>query len=420
MSHFGIISPPVSGHIHPLSALGRELQARGHRVTYFQLCDLEQKIRSEGIEFCPIGQRDFPPGSLWKWIGDLGKLRGVAALRLTIRAVERTTIVVCREAPAAIRQAGVDALLVDQMEPAGGAVAEYLGLPFITVCNALAINRDPVTPPPFTPWRYRDGWWARVRNRVGYAASDWLTRPITRAVADYRAQWKLPPLRSPDDSFSQLAQICQMPREFDFPRAMLPKAFHYVGPLRRSVSQPIPFPWERLDGRPLVYASLGTLQNTREPVFRCFAEACRGFDVQLVISHGGGLTPEQAANLPGRPLVVPYAPQVELLARARLTITHAGLNTVLDSLAHGVPLVTVPITYEQPAIARRVEWTGSGRSILLRRLAPRVLASAVREVLHDPRYRTSAQQVALGIRQAGGVSRAADIIESRIPGTSRL
>ena len=234
---------------------------------------------------------------------------------------------VCEDAPAAIREAGVDALLVDQMEPAGGAVAEHLGLPFITVCNALAINRDPVAPPSFTPWAYRETSWARMRNAVGYQVSDWLTRPISNAVAEYRRRWKMPRLASPDESFSKLAQICQMPREFDFPRQQLPACFHYVGPLRRTLPTPVAFPWERLDGRPLVYASLGTLQNSREPLFRCFAEACRGLDVQLVISHGGGLSEREASNLPGEPLVVSYAPQVDVLARAHLTITHAGLNT---------------------------------------------------------------------------------------------
>src|SRR5204862_5919370 len=169
--------------------------------------------------------------------------------------------------------------------------------------------------------------WARLRNKVGYAASDLLMRPITNVVAEYREKWKLPELRSPDDSFSRLAQICQMPREFDFPRANLPQQFHYVGPLRRPRATPVPFPWERLDGRPLVYASLGTLQNSREPLFRCFAEACKDLNVQLVMSHGGGLTPQQASALPGGPLVVGYAPQEELLSRARLTLTHAGLNT---------------------------------------------------------------------------------------------
>ena len=414
MTHFGIISPPVSGHIHPFSALGRELVARGHRVTYFQMPDLEEKVRSEGLDFWPIGWSDFPPRSLPRWLDQLGQLKGLAAVRFTIGAVARTSAMVCRDAPAAIRDAGVEALLVDQMEPAGGAVAEHLRLPFVTVCNALSMNRDLVAPPPFTPWAYRDTWWGRLRNRAGYAASDWLTGPIAKAVASFRAKWGLPALGSPDDSFSKLAQISQMPREFDFPRAALPGCFHYVGPLRRTRPHPVSFCWDRLDGRPIVFASLGTLQNNREPIFRCFAEACQGLHVQLVISHGGGLGEREAARLPGKPLVVSYAPQRELLARAVLTITHGGLNTVLDSLTHGIPVVTVPITFEQPAISRRVEWTRSGRSIAFSKLDVSRLARIVSEVLDGPAYRTGAGRISEAIRQAGGVNRAADVIEAAI------
>jgi zeaxanthin glucosyltransferase len=410
MTHFGIVTPPVSGHIHPFAALGRELIARGHRVTCFQVADLEEKIGAEGLEFHRIGERDHPPGSLRASLAELGRLQGFAALRFTIRAVARTTTMVCRDLPDAVRAARVQALLVDQMEPAGGAVAEHLGLPFATVCNALLINRDPIAPPPFTPWAYRDAWWARIRNGVGYALSDRLTKPIAEAVSAFRTEWRLPALGSPDDSFSRLAQICQMPRAFDFPRTALPGAFHYVGPLRGGLPQPIPFPWDRLDGRPLVYASLGTLQNSREPLFRTFAEACCGLGVQLVISHGGGLTAAEAAALPGDPLVVAYAPQADLLARAALTITHAGLNTVLDSMANGVPVVAVPITYEQPAIARRVEWAGAGRTIALNRLTPDRLRTAARAVLQGPEYGAAARQLADAIRTAGGTRRAADIV----------
>jgi len=250
-----------------------------------------------------------------------------------------------------------------------------------------------------------------MRNALGYAISDWMTRPIARAVAGYREQWKLRPLTSPDDSFSTLAQICQMPREFDFPRAALPSTFHYVGPLRRAQPSQVAFPWERIDGRPLVYASLGTLQGAREAVFRCFAEACDGLEVQLVISHGGGLTDAQAASLPGNPLVVNYAPQEELLARAHLTVTHAGLNTVLDSLTHGVPMVAVPITYEQPAIARRLERAGAGRSIPLSQLNAHRLRDVVLHVAKTPSYRSDASLLRRGIVEAGGVRKAADIIE---------
>jgi zeaxanthin glucosyltransferase len=415
MSHFGIITPPVSGHIHPFSALGRELQSRGHRVTCFQMPDLEQQIRSQGIGFWPIGETDHPIGSLGQSLAALGRLKGNAALRFTVRAVERTSEMVCRDAPAAIRSAGVDALLVDQMEPAGGAVAEHLGLPFVTVCNALPINRDPIVPPPFTPWKYRKTRLTRLRNAAGYAVSGWMTRSITRVVARYRRSWNLPALRSPDDSFSRLAQISQMPRELDFPRLNLPGSFHYAGPLRRGSFESVQFPWDRLNGKPIVYASLGTLQNNREPLFRCFADACAGLDVQLIISHGGGLSDAESAALPGRPLVVPYAPQLDLLARAAATITHAGLNTVLDSLANGVPVLMVPITYEQPAIARRVEWTGAGQSIALSRLDVGRVKAILQDVLREKTYRQSAKRIANAIASAGGVVRAADIVEQSIP-----
>ena len=414
MTHFGIISPPVSGHINPFVALGRELMSRGHRVTYLQVGDLEEKIRASGIDFLPIGSTDHPRGTLTESLAQLSRLQGLAALRFTIRAVARMSVAVCRDAPGAIRAAGIDALLVDQMEPAGGAVAEHLGLPFVTICNALAINRDPVAPPPFSPWKFRDSPFARLRNAAGYAVSDVLTAPIAKVVAGYRAEWKLPPLRSPDDSFSKRAQICQMPYEFDFPRTALPGNFHYVGPLRLSHAQPDTFPWNGLDGRPIVYASLGTLQNTREPVFRTFAEACSDLDVQLVLSHGGGLTEPQAERLPGSPLVVSYAPQEKLLARAQVTLTHAGLNTVLDSLANGVPLVTMPITYEQPAIARRVEWHGCGESLTLSRLNPRSVRDALVRVLQNANYRDAARRMSHAIRAAGGVIRATSLVESAV------
>ena len=414
MTHFGIISPPVSGHIHPFAALGRELMSRGHHVTYLQMIDLEEKIRSEGIDFEALGSADHPRGSLPASLDALGRLKGISALRFTVQAVARTTVMVCRDAPEVIRRRKIDALLVDQMEPAGGAVAEHLGLPFITICNALAINRDPIAPPPFSPWAYRASRVAAARNAIGYAISDWLTHPVTRAVAEYRALWKLPRLASPDDSFSTLAQISQMPREFDFPRVSLPDQFHYVGPLRRPPHRQIEFPWDRLDGRPLVYASLGTLQNSREPVFRCFAEACNGLDVQLVVSHGGGLTQKEIASLPGSPLAVQYAPQEEVLKRARLTLTHAGLNTVLDSLTCGVPIVAVPLTYEQPAIARRVEWHGCGQSVSLMQLSARGLRRRLIDALENPRYREAATAIRAGILRAGGVHRATLLIESAV------
>src|SRR5204863_8127131 len=75
VKHFGIISPPVSGHLHPFGALGRELQARGHRVTCFHMLDVEDKVRAQGMDFEPIGLKDHPRGSLPESLKELGALK---------------------------------------------------------------------------------------------------------------------------------------------------------------------------------------------------------------------------------------------------------------------------------------------------------------------------------------------------------
>lgn len=410
--HFGIISPPVPGHLHPFGALGRELIARGHRVTLFHIPDLEEQARREELEFIAIGESDHPRGSLSESLRRLSALSGMKALRFTIEAIRKTTEMLCRDGPGAIRAAGVEFLLVDQTEPAGGSIAEHLSLRFVTVCNALALNREAGIPPPFLPWEYRDNGAARLRNRVGYALNDWFLRPVQETVARHRERWSLPPLGSAAETMSKLAQISQQPETFDFPRTELPREFHYVGPLRRPRKEPIPFPWEKLDGRPIVYGSLGTLQNRRQATFRVFAEASRDLDAQLVLTHGGGLEEDEVRSIAGNAIVVSYAPQRELLARASLTLTHAGLNTVLDSLSYGVPLVAMPITFEQPGIARRIEWSGAGRVVPFSKLTAERLRREIQEVLTRETYKANAERIRESIERAGGVSRAADLILS--------
>ena len=412
MSHFGVISPPVSGHLNPMAALGRELQHRGHRVTFLQMEDVRAKVLSEGLEFITLGQSDLPPGSLAASTTRIGQLSGLAALQFTIDAIRKTTQMFCRDAPQAIADAGIEALIVDQTEPAGAAIADYLGLPYVTVCCALHIDREPAVPPIFTDWTYNPAAWAQLRNRLGYAIFDRLTRPVRAVIDDYRRQWQLPAYRTADASFSKLACISQQPAAFEFPRTALPDCFHYVGPLRNASPQAVSFPYERLTGAPLIYASLGTLQNTKADVFGTIAAACEGLEAQLVLSHGGGLSDREVEQLPGEPLVVPYAPQTELLAKASLTVSHAGLNTVLDSLTHGVPIVAIPITYEQPAIAARMRWVGAGEIVALKQLTVATLRAAIQRVMDDPNYSAKAQVVAASIRQSGGVRRAADLTEA--------
>ncbi|MGD1941078.1 MAG: nucleotide disphospho-sugar-binding domain-containing protein [Leptolyngbyaceae cyanobacterium] len=415
MTHIGILCPTLTGHLNPMIALGCELQRRSHRVTMVGLLDGKAKVLAAGLEFLAIGASEFPQGSTPQSLNQLGELSGIAALRYSLTLVKRATAILLAEGPAALQTAGVDCLLIDQALHGGSTVAQVLNLPFVTVCCALMLNPEPNVPPFFTPWHYRSAGWTRLRNQAGYQLLAILANSSTRQIADYRQQWHLPPLRSQNDAYSELAQICQQPAEFEFPRQSLPACFHFTGPYVNPTSrESVPFPFEQLTGQPLIYASLGTLQNRLLWLFEAIAAACQGLDAQLVMALGGGAQPESLPPLPGSPLVVGYAPQLELLQKAALTITHAGLNTVLESLSNGVPLVAIPVTNDQPGVAARIAWTGTGEFILPDQLTVPKLRRKIRQVLTQTSYRQNAARLQQAIQASGRAQQAADIIEQVI------
>ncbi|MGB5916953.1 MAG: nucleotide disphospho-sugar-binding domain-containing protein, partial [Phormidesmis sp.] len=161
--------------------------------------------------------------------------------------------------------------------------------------------------------------------------------------------------------------------------------------------------------KPLIYASLGTLQNQRPEIFECIAKACSPLDVQLVISLGNPQA--QPVMLPGNPIVVPFAPHQKIIERSAVVVTHAGMNTVLTALGCGVPLVAIPITNEQPGIAARLSRTQAGKTLQLDRLDETTLRAAISDVLTESSYRDNAQRLQQAIHSSGGVQQAADIIE---------
>jgi MGT family glycosyltransferase len=217
-------------------------------------------------------------------------------------------------------------------------------------------------------------------------------------------------------TISPLAWITQTPRAFDFESSHWPPQFHHTGPfIDGQGREKVDFPWERLTGEPLIYASMGTLMNGRAEVFRTIAAAVRRHEgLQLVLSIGNQLDSKQIGCVPSNTIVVQQAPQLELLKRATVCITHAGLNTVLESLAQGVPQLAIPITYDQPGVAARIAHKKTGVVTSLAELTADHLSGLLREVLNESSYRTNARKLQKAIAEANGLSVAADLIEESL------
>ena len=175
------------------------------------------------------------------------------------------------------------------------------------------------------------------------------------------------------------------------------------------------FPWERLTGEPLIYASMGTILNGRVDVFHTIVAAlAKNKNLQLVLSLGDQLDPKQIGPVPNNAIIVKRAPQLELLKRTSVCITHAGLNTVLESLAQGVPQVAIPIAYDQPGVAARIAHKHTGVVTALDKLSAEHLASLLNDLLNDATYRENARKLQKAIADANGLSVAADLVEESL------
>lgn len=411
MAHIGMVCTPFSGHLHPTAAIGRTLLDRGHRVTFIGFEDCREKITAAGLDFVGIGQEKVPLGTTREFERLIGRTTERTAVRLTLELIGTRIATVFEEAPDKFRELGLELAVVDQMSFEAGMVAEYVGIPFVSLANALLFNREPDLPPMIFGWDYPRTWFGRMRNRLANRFFDYLKLPLRRLVSRQRRAWNLKVLESNDAIHSPYAQLSQQVHEMELPRKSLPKWFHFLGPFQHPSSRKhVDFPYEQLNGKPLVYASLGTIQTQLDTIYATIAEACDGLDVQLVISLGGSDV-KFAQPLPGNPLVVPFAPQLELLKRAALTVTHAGMNTTMESLAHGVPMVAIPIANDQPAVAARIVRSGSGERITLRELSAEKLRALVNKVLHTQTYRDRARSLQESIQLAGGAPRACEIIE---------
>jgi len=413
--HFGVLSFTGTGHLNPLILLSQELRDRGHKVTFFEKPKIEGRILQAGLDFVPIGagvsplKRNTTPAvdtSLWSHF---------STLRFNLKRITRDLDIYFRDTPDALIRTGIDVLLINEIALTGPTLAELLHLPYFIISTSVPHNFGWSAYPPFSGYRHSTSLIDELQRAVLEVSALRVRGPIRLVLDKYRQQLGLGPHREMAACYPALAQISQMPRCLDFRRTSLPSNFHYTGPFAKDATRPeVDFPWDRRDGRSIIYVSLGTTRNVQPGVFRLIAEACKDLGHQLVISLGGRFDPDMFADLPDNPLVVRYAPQLDLLKVAEIVITHGGPNTVFEALLEGKPMVAIPLAHDQPAIAARLARSGIAEVLPVMRLSAKRARKAVIAVLYDPSYREAAVKIQTTLQSLHGLERAVDVIEGAL------
>ena len=411
----GFVSMPLSGHLNPMTALARKLQSRGHEVVFFGLPDAEPIVRPANLNFMLFGEKEYPAGSIPRAYAPAAKLHGIDVVRYIAREVSPG---LCKAAlehlPEKLAETGVEALVIDTIHAYLQLVPMCLGMPFAQIWNALHIDRSAATPPCLFSWPYGTTPTTLDRNVESLKVVGEIFAPILAVAKPYAEKMGLEiDWRDPTATVSKLAVITQTPREFDFPISNWPPQFHYAGPFHDDEGrEQVPFPWEELSGAPLIYASMGTLLNGLEIVYRTILEAVRRSpETQLVLSVGNNLNLDDLGPIPSNAIVVSKAPQIELLKRAALCVTHAGLNTALEALAQGVPMVAIPIGFDQPGVAARIAYHRVGEFVEVDNLTVEHLSDLMQRVRKNPSYRLRARYFQKVIARTRGLDVAAYAIE---------
>src|SRR5262247_2806367 len=407
----GFLSLPVPGHLNPMTTLARKLQSRGHDVVFMSLADVAPCVEAAGLPFVPCSEAAYPAGSLGKLVRRLSELSGEEALHFTVNSMMKGyTASLFESLPETLAKAGVEGIVLDQYQPYVELIPMHLRMPFVQVSNALHVDYTGRTPICFVDWPYQTGGEALARNLEGVRRARRLLEPVTATAQTYARKVGLAvDWQNPHATLSPLAWVTQCPRAFDFGRAPDFPQFHYAGPFHDGRGRmDVDFPWQQLTGEPIVYASMGTLQNGLIDIFRSIVQAAVGLkELQFVLAVGGQLAPQQLGALPANLVVVSHAPQIELLRRSALCITHAGLNTALESLASGVPMLAVPITNDQPGVAARIVEKKVGVVLSPVQASPGNFLAAINQVLGDCTFRNDVQRMQEAIRRIDGLSIAA-------------
>jgi len=409
------VSLPLTGHLNSMAALARKMRSRGHEVVFVGIPDIEPTIRAAGLTFVPYCENEFPVGSLDKYLAPISRLHGLAAVQNTNQYLTPGLAKAAFEhLPQLIKEIGIQAIVMDTLHRFLELIPMSLNIPCVHIWSTLHIDGTGTTPACVYDWPHENTPEARTRNLEGLKELGGVASPSLALAKAYAAKAGLQiDWSNPATAVPRLAVITQTPKEFDFQGIPWPPQFHYAGPFHESEAHaPIPFPWEKLNGKPLIYASLGTLVNGLDHVYRIILAAVENLsEFQVVLSIGTNIDPDRLEPIPANAIIVRRAPQIELLKRAALCITHAGLNTTLESLAQGVPMVAIPIAYDQPGISARIAHHGVGEFVDLNNLSVANLSEAIRKVLTNRSYTDRAEYFKEVIAKTHGLDIAADVIE---------
>ncbi|HEY5908421.1 MAG TPA: glycosyltransferase, partial [Vicinamibacteria bacterium] len=399
-----------TGHLNPTLGLARDLARRGHRPVYLAMPELLAQAVKQGFSGSPLFPdlpQQAPPAG---WLLSLPLLRAMREIRTKTRHFNvMMDRMLSGRVAAELHALKPDVVAVDNMWPQLAFVARRAGIPSVLLSTTPEFRADDARRCTVgTGTRVRE-WLLRTMFFILGLRWHQKTRRLARECTIDSVDLKGP---MPRLAGHEIPELLLYPREIDDPSA---NPGRYVGPVIDVDRREPPLDLANIPaGETLVYCALGSRQTSARralALFRLIIAAVARRPAHTLILAAG----EHAASLrdvPDHVRVVDKAPQLAVLSRADVMLTHGGLGSIKESLYFGVPMLVFPLRFDQEANARRVHDRGLGVHIGRRDRTVEGIGRALDEIAANPAYRERVKAVSDAMRALQSKAEATDFFTS--------
>ncbi|KIA91622.1 glycosyl transferase [Pedobacter kyungheensis] len=397
MAKFVFVVPPLTGHINPTLSMGTALLERGHRVAWITLDQsLGAKLPAGGeLLVIRYDQNDQQKKDSEKYLDIITKkiVYGIDSIKFLY---EEVLIPLNRHSYEGIAslldQYQPDLVITDNQMFAGAIAATNKNYPYVTSVTAPAA--------------------IKVMDELP-KVHEWEVNQIVALQKEFGIH------EASSIACSTLATLVFTSKAF-FGEMELPEHYQFIGPVFNRRKTHVPFNWEAFhaNNQPKILVSIGTTfdHEHKKNFFAKVTEAFANENLHVVVVSDPDLFETWPANF----TVQREVPQLDLLPHLDAVVCHGGHNTVCETLMHGLPMVVIPIAYDQSHVAGRVFRVGAGERLNFNRFKASHLKEAVNKVMQESSYKIAAEAIKQSFTDAGGTASAAGLLEALSQKTSNL
>jgi rhamnosyltransferase subunit B len=407
------------GDLHPSLAIGRELVARGHRVTLATHAIYEARARSEGLDFVAV-----PPD-----LTDFGDPAAMMARAMngpdgSRYVIETLVLPFVGPAYAALKAAAGDAdvLVGHPLTFAVSSVAEKLGRPWLSTALQPVIMFSATDPSvyPIAPWLEPIARRLPAVQRGFLGLATRVMRQWMKPLDDVRRAEGLPPLTGNavrEASFSPWGHLVLFSPELaapqpDWPESSIVCGFPFYD--RDEAGRTAPAGLEEFlagGDPPLVFTLGSSAVHLAGDFYTVSLRASLRLGRRALLLVGRETRSVLPDPLPPGIAAFDYVPFSEVLPRGALTIHQGGAGTTAQAMRAGRPMLVVPFAHDQYDHAARIARRGIGLSLERSRYDEERVTTALARLLDDPAFAARAAEVGARVRAEHGAAAAADAIE---------